>query len=47
MNGLTDYFKNKEPHIMCYKSNIPIRSTIFNFNKLVADLDIVTKTPDS
>ena len=25
----------------------PIRSTIFNFNKLVADLDIDTKTPDS
>ena len=24
-----------------------IRSTIFNFNKLVADLDIDTKTPDS
>ena len=27
--------------------NKPIRSTVFNFNKLVADLDIDTKTPDS
>ena len=31
----------------CYKYNKPIRSTIFNFNKLVANLDIDTKTPDS
>ena len=30
-----------------YKYNKPIRSTIFNFNKLVANLDIDTKTPDS
>ena len=32
---------------MCYKYNKPTRSTIFNFNKLVANLDIDTKTPDS
>ena len=41
------YFENKEPHIICNRSNKPIRSTIFNFNKLVADLDIHTKNPDS
>ena len=41
-----DYFENKEPPFICYKYNNPIRSTIFNFNKLVANLDIDTKTPD-
>ena len=45
--SIPDYFENKEPPIICYKYNKPIRSTIFNFNKLVADLDIDTKTPDS
>ena len=44
---IPDYFENKEPPIICYKYNKPIRSTIFNFNKLVAYLDIDTKTPDS
>ena len=45
-SSISDYFENKEPPIICYKYNKPIRSTIFNFNKLVADLDIDTKTPD-
>ena len=38
---------NKEPPIICYKYNKPIRSTIFNFNKMIANLDIDTKTTDS
>ena len=55
-SSIPDYFANKEPPIICYKyncSNIcykynkPIKSTIFNFNKLVAYLDIDTKTLDS
>ena len=46
-SSIPDYFKNREPPIICYKYNTPIRSTIFNFNKLVANLDIDTKTPDS
>ena len=46
-SSIPDYFENKEPPIICYKYNKPIRSTIFNFNKLVANLDIDTKTPDS
>ena len=46
-SSIPDYFENKEPPIICYKYNKPIRSTIFNFNKLVANLDINTKTPDS
>ena len=31
----------------CYEYNKPIRGAIFNFNKLVSDLDIETCTPDS
>ena len=46
-SSIPDNFENKEPPIICYKYNKPIRRTIFNFNKLVADLDIDTKTPDS
>ena len=46
-SSIPDYSENKEPPIICYKYNNPIRSTIFNFNKLVANLDIDTKTPDS
>ena len=33
--------------IICYKYNKPIRSTIFNFNKIVNDLDIDSNTPAS
>ena len=33
--------------IICYKYNQPIRSTIFNFNKIVNDLDIDSNTPAS
>ena len=36
-----------EPPIICYKYNKPIRNTIFNFNKLVSDLDIHANTPKS
>ena len=46
-SSIPDYFENKEPPIICYKYNKTIRSTIFNFNILVANLDIDTKTPDS
>ena len=45
-SSIPDYFENMEPPIMCYKYNKPIKSTIFNFNKLVANIDIDTKTPD-
>ena len=46
-SSIPDYFENKEPPIICYKYNKPIRSTIFNFNKFVANLNIDTKTPVS
>ena len=42
-SSIPDYFENKEPPIICYKYNKPIRSTILNFNKLVANLDIDTR----
>ena len=41
------YFQNSEPPIICYKYNKPIRNTVFNFNKLVSDLDIHANTPES
>ena len=44
---IPDYFQNSEPPIICYKYNKPIRNIIFNFNKLVSDLDIDAYTPDS
>ena len=45
--SIPDYFQNSEPPIICYKYNKPIRHTIFNFNKLVSDLDIHANTPSS
>ena len=36
-----------EPPIICYKYNKPIRNTVFNFSKLVSDLDIHANTPES
>ena len=41
------YFQNSEQPIICYKYNKPIRKTVFNFNKLVSDLDIHANTPES
>ena len=36
-----------EPPIICYKYKKPTRNAIFNFNKLVSDLDIHANTPES
>ena len=44
---ILNYFNNSEPPIICYKYNKPIRSTIFNFNKIANDLDIDSNTPAS
>ena len=46
-SSIPDYFQNTEPPIICYKYNKPIRHTIFNFSKLVSDLDIHVNTPSS
>ena len=44
-SSIPDYFQNSEPPIICYSK--PIRHTIFNFNKLVSDLDTHVNTPSS
>ena len=46
-SSIPDYFQNSKPPIICYKYNKHIRHTIFNFNKLVSDLDIHANTPSS
>ena len=43
----TFLFPNSEPPTICYKYNKHIKSTLFNFNKLVSDLDIHANTPQS
>ena len=47
ISSIPNYFKNSETAIIFYKYNKPIRSTIFNFNKIVNDLDIDSNTPAS
>ena len=44
---IPNYFKNYELPIICYKYNKPIRGALFNFNKLVSDLEFQTCTPNS
>ena len=46
-SSIPAYFQNSEPPIICYKYNKPIRNTVFNFIKLVSDLDIHANTPES
>ena len=46
-SSIPDYLQNSESPIICYKYNKPIRNKIFNFNKLVSDLDIEVNNPDS
>ena len=47
ISSIPNYFNNSETPIICYKYNKPIRSTIFNFNKIVTDIDVDSNTPDS
>ena len=47
ISSIPNYFNNSETPIICYKYNKPIRSTIFNFNKIVTDINIDSNTPDS
>ena len=46
-SSIPDYFQNFEPPMICYKYSKPIRNIIFNFIKLVSDIDIHAHTPDS
>ena len=45
ISSIPNYFKNSETPIICYKYKKPIRSTIFNFNKIVNDIHIDSNTP--
>ena len=45
--SIPTYFENKESPIICFKYNKTIRSTVFNYNKLVTELDIENSSPDS
>ena len=46
ISPIPNYFNNSETPIICYKCNKPIRSTIFNCNKVVTGINIVSNTPD-
>ena len=35
ISSIPTYFENKESPVICYKYNKPIRSTLFNYNRLV------------
>ena len=45
--SIPNYFQNSETPIICYKYNKPIRSTIFNFYKIVTDINIDSNILDS
>ena len=46
ISSIPHYFNNSETPIISYKYNKPIRFTIFNFNKIVTDIDIDFNIPD-
>ena len=46
ISSIPNYFNNSEAPIVCYKYNKPIRSTLFNLNKIVNDTNIDSTTPD-
>ena len=45
ISSFPNNFNNSVTPIICYKYNKRIRSTIFNFNKIVNDIDIDSNTP--
>ena len=47
ISSIPTYFENKESPIICFKYDKPIRSTVFNYNKLLTELDIENYIPDS
>ena len=46
ISSILNYFNNSETPIICYEYNKPIRSTIFNSNESVTDVNIDSNTPD-
>ena len=47
ISSIPNYFNISETPIICYQYNKPIGSAIFNFNKIVTDIDIDSNTLDS
>ena len=47
ISSIPTYFEGKESPIICYKYNKPIRSNVFNYNKLFKELDIENSVRDS
>ena len=47
ISSIPNSFNNSETPIICYEYNKPIRSAIFNFIKIVTDIDIDSYPPDS
>ena len=46
ISSIPNNFNKSETPIICYKYNKPIRSSIFNFKKIVTDINIYSNTPD-
>ena len=46
ISSIPTYFENKEYPMICYKYYKPIHSTVYNYNKLVTELDIENSIPD-
>ena len=47
ISSIPNHFNNSETPIICYKYNKPIRSAVFNFNKIVTDINIDSNAPES
>ena len=47
ISSIPNYFNNSETPIICYECSKPIRSSMFNFSKIVTDKNIDSITPDS
>ena len=47
ISSIPNYSNNSETPNICYKNNNPSRSSIFNFDKSVADINIDANTPES
>lgn len=45
VDSIPKYFKNSEVPVICYKYKKPVRSILFNYNKIVSDLDVLSNTP--
>ena len=47
ISSIPNYFNNSETPIICYKYIKAIRSTTFNLNEIITNINIDSNTPDS